>query len=86
MQGWLNYQVEHHVFPDLTVRQYQRAHKRMREICVQHQVPLVTESIFKRVWKLTQIMTGATTQPIWPGIVDTSVEIESELERKVVNG
>ncbi len=86
MQGWLNYQIEHHVFPDLTVRQYQRAHGRIREICDKHQVPVVSESIFKRVVKLTQIMTGATTQPVWPGIVDTSLELENEVERKVANG
>ncbi len=76
LQGWLNYQVEHHVFPDLTVRQYQLAHSRIREICQQHNVPLVSESIFKRVFKLSQILTGTKTQPLWPGIIDTGQQAE----------
>ena len=79
LQGWLNYQVEHHVFPDLPVRQYQLAHKRMREICAKHQVPFVAESIFKRVFKLTQIMAGTATQPVWPGIIDTSIKQDTKI-------
>lgn len=71
MQGWLNYQIEHHVFPDLTVRQYQIAHKRMREICAKHNVPVISESVFKRVVKLIKILVGIETQPLWPGIIDT---------------
>ncbi|OUS27216.1 hypothetical protein A9Q99_15640 [Gammaproteobacteria bacterium 45_16_T64] len=73
MHGWLNYQVEHHLFPDMTARQYQMAHKRIREICEKHNVPVVSESVFKRVGKLTKILIGTETQPLWPGIVDTSI-------------
>ena len=79
MQGWLNYQIEHHLFPDLTVLQYQIAHRRIREICEKHNVPVVSESIFKRVIKLTRILIGTDTQPLWPGIVDTSLKNEKEL-------
>ena len=79
MQGWLNYQIEHHVFPDLTVLQYQIAHRQIREICEKHNVPVVSESIFKRVIKLTRILIGTDTQPLWPGIVDTSLEKDKEL-------
>jgi len=72
MQGWLNYQIEHHLFPELTVRQYQKAHSRVREICAKHDIPVVSESVFKRVIKLTRILTGMDTQPLWPGVIDTS--------------
>ncbi|HEX4589677.1 MAG TPA: fatty acid desaturase, partial [Gemmataceae bacterium] len=30
LHGWLNYQIEHHVWPDLTLRQYQRAQPRLK--------------------------------------------------------
>ncbi len=72
MQGWLNYQIEHHLFPDMTVRQYQKAHGRVREICAKHNVPIVSESVFKRLIKLTRILTSIDTQPVWPGVIDIS--------------
>ena len=33
MHGWLNYQIEHHVWPDLTLRQYRRAQPRLKALC-----------------------------------------------------
>jgi len=77
MQGWLNYQIEHHLFPDLTVMQYQKAHSRVRDICTKHGIPVVSESVFKRLIKLSRILTGMDTQPVWPGVIDSS-----QVERK----
>ena len=69
MQGYLNYQIEHHLFPDLTLLQYQLAHSRVREICAKHAVPVVEESIAKRLVKLVNILTCKEHQPLWPGVV-----------------
>ncbi len=66
LHGWLNYQIEHHVFPDLSPRQYQRAQPRLKALCEKHGVPYVQESIFTRMRKTTDILIGATSMRRWP--------------------
>lgn len=65
LHGWLNYQIEHHLWPDLTMLQYQRAQPRVREICERHGVPYVQQSIFQRIRKLEGIAVGRHTMPVW---------------------
>ncbi len=69
LHGWLNYQIEHHLFPDLTCRQYQLAQPEVKAICEKHGVPYVQESIFKRMNRCLNILAGTETQTSWPGIV-----------------
>lgn len=38
--GWLNYQVEHHMWPDLSMLSYQRAMPQVKEICKRHHIPV----------------------------------------------
>ena len=33
LHGWLNYQIEHHVWPDLSMLSYQKGAPQLREIC-----------------------------------------------------
>ncbi len=61
LQGFLNYQIEHHVWPDLTPRQYVAAAPRLRAICAQHGIPYVQESVWQRLRKMLRIMTGQAT-------------------------
>ncbi|RYE78351.1 MAG: fatty acid desaturase [Myxococcales bacterium] len=61
LHGWLNYQIEHHLFPDLPMRQYQRIQPRVKAIAEKYGIPYVQESVFKRAKKLVDIMTGATS-------------------------
>ena len=61
LQGWLNYQIEHHLWPDMTPRQYTAAAPRVREICAKHGIPYVQESLWRRVAKMLRIMTGRAT-------------------------
>lgn len=56
--GWLNYQIEHHVWPDLTLRQYQRAQPRLKALCAEYGIPYVQESVWRRVRKLVAITLG----------------------------
>lgn len=49
-QGWLNYQIEHHIWPDLTLRQYQLIQPRVRQLCEKHGIPYVQDSIWRR-WR-----------------------------------
>jgi fatty acid desaturase len=58
LHGWLNYQIEHHLFPDLTMLQYQRIQPEVRAICERHGVPYVQQSVWKRLSKTVAVMTG----------------------------
>ena len=61
LHGFLNYQIEHHPWPDLPPLAYQRASTRVRALCARHGVPYVQEGVFTRVGKLIDIMTGRTS-------------------------
>ncbi|MCK4840841.1 MAG: fatty acid desaturase [Methylococcales bacterium] len=59
--GWLNYQVEHHLWPDLPLRQYQYVQPLVVEVCKKHGIPYIQESVFKRLLKAVDIMIGRTS-------------------------
>lgn len=61
LHGFLNYQIEHHLWPDLPPSAYQRAQPKVKEICERYGVPYVQESVFKRFKKLVDIMVGNTS-------------------------
>uniref|UniRef100_A0A7S2WM42 Fatty acid desaturase domain-containing protein n=1 Tax=Mucochytrium quahogii TaxID=96639 RepID=A0A7S2WM42_9STRA len=56
--GFLNYQVEHHLWPSLTMRSYQKAHPLVKEICKKHGVPFIQENVFVRLRKTIDVMVG----------------------------
>jgi fatty acid desaturase len=58
LQGYLNYQIEHHLWPDLPMTAYRAAQPRVQAVCEKHGVPYVRESAFKRFAKLVDIMVG----------------------------
>ena len=41
MHGWLNYQVEHHMWPQLSALSYQKAQPEVAAICAKYGVPYV---------------------------------------------
>jgi len=59
--GWLNYQVEHHLWPDASLAQYQYAQPKVVEVCKKHGIPYIQESVFKRLFKAIDIMVGRTS-------------------------
>lgn len=59
-QMYLNYQIEHHLFPALPMRQYRQIQPEIKRICEKYQVPYVQESVWKRSWKMIDIATGRT--------------------------
>jgi len=65
MHGWLNYQIEHHMFPDLSMLSYQRMAPEIKAICEEHGVPYVQENVFLRVWRTTQIGVGSRSMLVW---------------------
>jgi hypothetical protein len=56
--GYLNYQGEHHAFPDLSPLHYQRLHPRFKAVCATHGVPYVQESVLVRTRKTCDIIVG----------------------------
>lgn len=54
--GWLNYQIEHHLWPDLSMLSYQKAMPEVKEICKKYNVPYIQESVFTRLRKTVDIM------------------------------
>jgi len=58
---WLNYQIEHHIFPDISMLQVQRIAPKVRAICEKHGIPYVQESVFRRVKKMVDVTVGNTS-------------------------
>lgn len=40
LHGWLNYQIEHHMWPDLSMLSYQKAMPQVKELCKRHNIPV----------------------------------------------
>lgn len=59
--GWLNYQIEHHLWPDLPLSQYQKLQPQVKALCEKHNIPYCQGSVFKRLLKAVDIMVGKTS-------------------------
>jgi len=66
MHGYLNYQIEHHLWPNLTMLSYQKAQPIVVEICKKHGVPYVQQNVFSRVFKTIDIMIGTSSMQWFP--------------------
>jgi fatty acid desaturase len=66
MSMWLNYQIEHHLFPRLPMLKYRQIQPRVKAICEKHGVPYRQESIFKRGRRAFEFLDGKTDLPeLW---------------------
>lgn len=61
LQGFLNYQIEHHLWPDLPARAYQKLQPKVQAVCEKHGVPYVQEGLGRRLRQLANIMVGKTS-------------------------
>jgi fatty acid desaturase len=61
LHGFMNYHIEHHLFPDMPVLKYQQYQDRLRAICKAHGVPYKQESVFARARKTLEVMIGAAS-------------------------
>lgn len=59
--GFLNYQIEHHLWPDLPLLRYQELAPKVKAVCERHGVPYVQEGVLRRAKKLVDIMVGKTS-------------------------
>ncbi len=60
-QMWLNYQIEHHLFPDLPMTKYQEIQPKVQALCSKYNLPYLQESVFKRFKKFVDICVGDGT-------------------------
>jgi fatty acid desaturase len=58
LHGWLNYQIEHHVYPSLSMREYQLVHKEVKAVCDKYGIPYVSENVFMRMYRTIRVMVG----------------------------
>lgn len=58
LQGWLNYQIEHHLWPDLPMHTYRELQPKVEAVCRKYGVPYVSEGLGQRVRKMLRLMVG----------------------------
>jgi len=89
MHGFLNYQIEHHLWPNLSMLSYQKAQPIVLEICERHGVPYVQENVFLRTKKTVDIMVGTSSMRWFPESYEKKfLEQDAMIEarkRKTVN-
>lgn len=56
LHGYLNYQIEHHLFPDLPISQYVKLQPKVKKICEKYNFTYLQEPLSKRVKKLFAII------------------------------
>jgi fatty acid desaturase len=64
---WLNYQIEHHIWPRMTMLGQQRVQPAVRALCEAHGVPYVQQGVGWRVWETLRVVMGDGTHPVWTG-------------------
>jgi len=70
MHGWLNYQIEHHMWPQLSMLSYQKSAPMVQEICKRHGVPYIQQNVFWRLKKTVDIMVGNTSMKWFPELYE----------------
>ena len=60
-QLWLNYQIEHHLFPDLPMLRYRQMQPKVKALCEKHGIPYVQQSVFARAKQLLSVAIGRTS-------------------------
>jgi len=60
LHGFLNYQVEHHLFPNMPLSYYQKMQPIVKDICKKHNLEYRQESVFKRIFMSIDLMVGKT--------------------------
>jgi fatty acid desaturase len=66
LHEWLNYQIEHHLWPNLSMLSYQKAAPAVRALCSKYGIPYVKENVFVRLHKTVQIMVGTESMRVFP--------------------
>eukprot|EP01059_Diplonema_ambulator_P023681 TRINITY_DN3921_c4_g1_i1.p1 TRINITY_DN3921_c4_g1~~TRINITY_DN3921_c4_g1_i1.p1 ORF type:complete len:423 (+),score=149.27 TRINITY_DN3921_c4_g1_i1:67-1335(+) len=79
LQGYLNYQIEHHCFPNMSMVSYRKAQPIVKEICARHGVPYVQQPVWTRLYKTCRVMVGSETMRLFP----RELEVQSDLGKSM---
>lgn len=86
LHGYLNYQIEHHMWPSLSMLSYKRSQPLVKALCKKHGVPYVQQNVFWRVKKTVDIMTGAASMKWFPEHYERKfLEIDAVMESQKKN-
>ncbi|MBJ6762879.1 fatty acid desaturase [Myxococcaceae bacterium JPH2] len=55
---WLNYQIEHHLWPDMPMLKYREVQPKVRALCEKYGIPYVQESVWTRAKKMVAVVVG----------------------------
>jgi fatty acid desaturase len=58
---WLNYQIEHHIWPDLPMLRYREVAPKVKAICAKHGIPYAQAGVFSRIKKMLDVAVGKTS-------------------------
>lgn len=72
--GYLNYQIEHHLWPNLPALAYREIAPAVRRVCEKHGVPYTVEPVWIRCMKTAAIMTGQSSMRAPPKPLEVSAE------------
>jgi len=82
LHGFLNYQIEHHLWPNLSMLSYQKSAPLVREICDKHGIPYLKQNVFARVKKTVDIMVGNTSMRWFPEDYEKALlELDAKAEQ-----
>jgi fatty acid desaturase len=57
---WLNYQIEHHLFPDVPMLAYRRVQPKVQALCARFGVPYLQEPVTRRFAKMARVFVGTS--------------------------
>ena len=57
-QMWLNYQIEHHLLPNLPMSTYRTIQPKVKILCERYRIPYIQDNVFKRFKSLSDIFVG----------------------------
>lgn len=69
LHGWLNYQIEHHIVPDVPLSQYQKLQPKIKKLCEDNNIPYREGNVFKRMKMTMDLMVGKEKLLIWEDYV-----------------
>merc|ERR1711871_1160772 len=75
LHGWLNYQIEHHLWPQLSMLSYQRSQPLMKALCDKPGIPYVQENVFQRMVKTVRVMTGQDSMRPFPAHLERKSDL-----------
>mmetsp|Transcript_102037 Transcript_102037/g.329136 ORF Transcript_102037/g.329136 Transcript_102037/m.329136 type:complete len:450 (+) Transcript_102037:93-1442(+) len=82
--GWLNYQIEHHMFPDMTPLQYRKLQPLVKSVCKKHGVQYIQQNGFWRTWKMLRCAVGDDKMVQCDAILPPKAEDKQKAAAEVV--